>query len=158
MDCTGLFGCNCQDKNVWSTAVFCVFYRVKHLWRRALSALPMASPRRHSPPSAAAPPSKEWYLKSKRSVTASWISALLPDLIQMLLVKWHSYQVTSPIGEHVLFCICFNTLKTNWLGLLLQYWTLRMACSLALWRKISVITEFKPCDVQQISENSQSSC
>lgn len=56
-------------------ALLC-FYRVKHLWRRALSALPMASPPRHSPPSAAAPPSKEWYRKSKRSVTASWISAL----------------------------------------------------------------------------------
>lgn len=84
------------------------FYRVKHLWRRALSALPMASPRRHSPPSAAAPPSKEWYLRSKRSVTASWISALLPDRIQMLLVKWHSYQVTSPIGEPFLYCKYFK--------------------------------------------------
>lgn len=39
---------------------YCCCFREKHLWRRALSALPMASPRRHSPPSAAAPPSKEW--------------------------------------------------------------------------------------------------
>lgn len=97
----GLHGCNSQGKNVWITAVFffVFFYRVKRLWRRALSALPMASPPRHSPPSAAAPPSKEWYLKSKKSATASWISALWPDRIQMLLVKWHSYQVTSRIGE-----------------------------------------------------------
>lgn len=73
--------------------------RVKHSWRRASSALLMASPPRHSPPSGAAPPSKEWYLKSKRSVITSWISALRPDPIQMLLVKWHSYRVTSLIGE-----------------------------------------------------------
>lgn len=112
MSHAGLCGCNCQGKNVWSTAVF---YRVKHLWRRALSALPMASPRRHSPLSAAAPPSKEWYLRSKRSVTASWISALLPDRIQMLLVKWHSYQVTSPIGELFLSCMYFT--KTSCSGL-----------------------------------------
>ena len=73
--------------------------RVKHSWRRASSALLMVSPLRHFPPSAAAPPSKEWYLKSKRSVITSWISALWPDPIQMLLVKSHSYRVTSLIGE-----------------------------------------------------------
>lgn len=92
-------GVTVRAKTVWTTSVFFFFpYRVKHLWRRALSALPMASPRRHSPPSDAAPPSKEWYPMSKRSVTASWISAPLPDSIQMLLVKWHSYPATSPIG------------------------------------------------------------
>lgn len=82
---------------------FCFVYsRVKHLWRRAWNALLMASPLRHSPPSDAAPPSKEWFLKSKRSVITSWIFVLWPDRIQMLLVKWLSCRVTSPIGELLL--------------------------------------------------------
>lgn len=127
---------------------FVFFYRVKHLWRRALSALRMASPRRHSPPSDAAPPSKEWYLKSKRSVTASWISALWPDRIQMLLVKWHSYQVTSPIGELFLYCVCrlTNKFKTSWSVL----WSAaHIVCGLLSSILKRVISEFGACDVQQ---------
>lgn len=65
----------------------------------------MASPRRHSPLFAAVPPSKEWYRRSKRSVTASWTSAPLPDPTQTLLGKWRSYRLTSPIGELLLCCV-----------------------------------------------------
>lgn len=88
----GLHGCDSDGARVLTTPVFCpsLFsscHRVKHLWRRALNALQTASPPRHFPPSDAAPLSKEWYLTSKRSATASWIFVPLPDSIQMLLAK-----------------------------------------------------------------------
>lgn len=118
--------------------LFC-FYRVKHLWRRALSALQMALPRRHSLLSDAAPPSKEWYMKCKRSVTASWISAMWPDQIQMLLVKWHSYRVTSPIGELFLFCVCFPNMRWSAVH---HVWGLFSG----IVRRF--MSEFKACDVK----------